>query len=202
LALQKCEKPSEIVWSFGTKARASSSRTAGSTTSTRPEKSLQAFLPRNKAHGPFLQLKQPFISVKVIKAAEFLNVSQSACRLWISQGRLRSRGAGGTVRVEIMRWVQFITIVWPLIGFTATLALLVVFHRPLRRILDRFDCQEVERIKIGPIEIVKQSRPGHTRGLHSQRDPRVGHVTRPKHPRQPTHVRGEVGKRDYPPGKD
>jgi hypothetical protein len=106
------------------------------------------------------------------------------------------------VRVEIMRWVKFITIVWPLIGFIATLVLLVVFYRPLCRIVDRFDCQEVERIKIGPIEIVKGHRSGHTRALHSQKDQRVKHATRPKHPRQATHVRGEVGKRDYPPGKD
>ena len=106
------------------------------------------------------------------------------------------------MRVEIMRWVKFMTIVWPLIGIIATLALLAVFYRPLCRILDRFDCQEVERIKIGPIEIVKRSRPRHTRTPHLQKDQRVGHATRPKHPSQPTRVRGEVGKQDCPPGKD
>ena len=74
------------------------------------------------------------------------------------------------MRVEIMRWVKFITIVWPLIGFIATLVLLVVFYRPLCRIVDRFDCQEVERIKIGPIEIVKQSRPKHTCTLRRKKN--------------------------------
>ena len=71
--------------------------------------------------------------------------------------------------MEIMRWVKFITVVWPLIGLIATLAFLAVFYRPLRRILKRFDCKEVERIKIGPIEIVKQSRPKHTRTLRRKK---------------------------------
>ncbi len=67
------------------------------------------------------------------------------------------------MRVEIMSWVKFITVVWPLIGFIAILAFLVVFYRPLRRILEQFNCRDVVRIKIGPIEIVKRSRPMYTR---------------------------------------
>jgi len=63
------------------------------------------------------------------------------------------------VRVEIISWMKFITVVWPLIGLIAILPFLVVFYRPLRRILEQFNCRDVERIKIGPVEIVKQSRP-------------------------------------------
>ena len=73
------------------------------------------------------------------------------------------------MRVEIMRWVKFITVVWPLIGFIATLAFLVVFYRPLRRILEQFNCSDVVRIKIGPIEIVKQIRPKHTHTLRRKK---------------------------------
>jgi hypothetical protein len=68
-----------------------------------------------------------------------------------------------------MRWVRFVTVVWPLIGFVAIFAFLVVFYRPLRRILEQFNCRDVERIKIGPIEIVKQSRPQHTRTLRRKK---------------------------------
>ena len=71
--------------------------------------------------------------------------------------------------MEIMRWVRFVTVVWPLIGFVAIFAFLVVFYRPLRRILEQFNCEDVERIKIGPIEIVKQSRPRHTRTLRRKK---------------------------------
>ena len=67
--------------------------------------------------------------------------------------------------MDIMRWVKFITIVWPLVCFMAVLAFLLVFYRPLRQILEQFNCREVVRIKIGPIEIVKQSRPKHARTL-------------------------------------
>ena len=79
------------------------------------------------------------------------------------------------MRVEIMRWVKFITVVWPLVGFIAFLAFLVVFYRPVRRILEQFDCRDVERIKIGPIEIVKQSRPKHTCTLRRKKDQSTRH---------------------------
>jgi hypothetical protein len=72
--------------------------------------------------------------------------------------------------MEIIRWVKFITVVWPLIIFIAMLAFLVIFFRPLYRILARFDCKEVERFKIGPIEIVKQSRPKHKRNLRREKN--------------------------------
>lgn len=62
-----------------------------------------------------------------------------------------------------MRWVKFITVVWPLFGFIAILAFLLVFYRPLRQILEQFNCRDVVRIRIGPIEVVKHSRAKHTR---------------------------------------
>jgi beta-lactamase regulating signal transducer with metallopeptidase domain len=71
------------------------------------------------------------------------------------------------VRVEIMR--KFITIVWPLIGFIATLAFLAVFHRPLCRIPEQLNCGDVESIKIR-VEIVKQRRPKHTRTLRQKKN--------------------------------
>ena len=67
------------------------------------------------------------------------------------------------MRTELIRSVKVITLAWPLIGFIATLAFLLVFYRPLCRILEQFNCRNVVRIKIGPIEIVKQSRPKQTR---------------------------------------
>ena len=66
------------------------------------------------------------------------------------------------MRAEIIRWAKFVTVVWPLIIFISTLAFLLVFYRPLCRILEQFDCSDVARIKIGPIEIVKRSRPKDT----------------------------------------
>ena len=74
------------------------------------------------------------------------------------------------MQVEIMRWVKFITVVWPLIGFVAILAFLLVFYGPLRRILEQFNCRDVVRIRIGPIEIVKQSRPKHTCTLRRKKN--------------------------------
>ena len=66
------------------------------------------------------------------------------------------------MRVETVRWLKLITIAWPVIGFIGMLAFLAVFHRPLRRILEQFDCRNVIRIKIGFIEIVKQNPHNHT----------------------------------------
>jgi hypothetical protein len=65
------------------------------------------------------------------------------------------RVPGRIVQVEIMKWVNFITVVWPLIGFIAILALFAAFHRPLRQILEQFNCCDLIRIKLGPLEIEK-----------------------------------------------
>jgi beta-lactamase regulating signal transducer with metallopeptidase domain len=62
-----------------------------------------------------------------------------------------------------MRWVKIATVLWAFIGVAATLAFLVVYCRPLRRILEQFNCEDVERIRIGPIEIVKQCHSKRTR---------------------------------------
>ena len=59
---------------------------------------------------------------------------------------------------EFIRSVNVIILPWPIIGIVAIVAFLVVFYRPIRQILERFNCEAVERIKIGPIEIVKQRR--------------------------------------------
>ena len=69
------------------------------------------------------------------------------------------------MRVEIMRWVRFITLICPLLGLIAIVAFLLVFYRPLCRILEQFNCRDVLRIKIGPIEIEKQPRSKPTRTL-------------------------------------
>lgn len=63
------------------------------------------------------------------------------------------------MRVEIiMRWLKFITMVRPIIGLIATLAVLLVFNRPIRQILEQFNCSDVVRFRIGPFEIEKSSR--------------------------------------------
>jgi len=74
-----------------------------------------------------------------------------------------------------MRWVKFISVVWPLIGLVWTLGFFVAFYRPLRRILEQFNCRDVVRIKIGPIEIVKQSRPKHTCTLRRKKNQSTRH---------------------------
>ena len=56
-----------------------------------------------------------------------------------------------------MRWVKFITVVWPVIAFIAMLASLAVFHRPLCRILEQFNCSDLVRLKIVPLEIEKRA---------------------------------------------
>lgn len=58
---------------------------------------------------------------------------------------------------------EFMTFLWPISLFLSILLLVVLFRRPLRRILERFDCKDVLRIRIGPLEIEKQSRSKHAR---------------------------------------
>lgn len=60
------------------------------------------------------------------------------------------------MRVEIIRWVKLITVVCPFIGLIGILAFLVVFYRPLRRILEQFNCSDLVRLKIGPLEMEKR----------------------------------------------
>lgn len=61
---------------------------------------------------------------------------------------------------EIMRWAKFMTVLWPLIVSAPIFVFLVFLRRPLRQILERFNCGQVSRIRIGPLEIEKQSRSG------------------------------------------
>lgn len=75
------------------------------------------------------------------------------------------------MRVEILNWVKLVTIAWPVIIFVATVMFLVIFFRPLRRILDRFDSEDIQRFKFGPIEIVKRVRP--KRGQNRRRKDRL-----------------------------
>jgi hypothetical protein len=69
----------------------------------------------------------------------------------------------------MVRWVKFITVVWPLIGFIANWAFRVVFRRAPRRIPEQLNCSDIESIKIG-IEIVKQRRPNHTCALRRKKN--------------------------------
>lgn len=57
---------------------------------------------------------------------------------------------------ELIRWVKIISLVWPLVWTISVLVFLIPFYRPLRRIVEEFNCSELLRIKIGPIEIVKR----------------------------------------------
>jgi hypothetical protein len=66
------------------------------------------------------------------------------------------RVPGRIVRVEIMKWVNFITVVCPLVGLIAILAFFAVFYRPLRQILEQFNCCDLIRLKLGPLEIEKR----------------------------------------------
>ncbi len=58
----------------------------------------------------------------------------------------------------MMGLAKFVTVLWPLTLFVSVLSIYVLFRRPLGRILKRFDCNDVLRIRIGPVEIEKQSR--------------------------------------------
>lgn len=69
---------------------------------------------------------------------------------------------------EIIKWVKIITVIWPIIWFVAVLAFLAVYSRPLGRILERFNCEDLERIRIGPFEAVKRCRPNKTRRRKSK----------------------------------
>jgi hypothetical protein len=62
------------------------------------------------------------------------------------------------MRTQITGWVKFIAMLWPLMQFVMRLVFLVLFRHPLRQILERFDCSDVSRIKIWPLEVEKQSR--------------------------------------------
>lgn len=79
------------------------------------------------------------------------------------------------MRVELMRWVKFIIVVWPVIAFIPILVFFVVFHRPLRQILERFNCEDIASMKIGPIEFVKQRRPKRTRTCRGKKNHSTRH---------------------------
>jgi hypothetical protein len=68
--------------------------------------------------------------------------------------------------MEIMKWVNFIAVVLPLICFIAILA---IFHRPLRQILEQFNCGDLIRLKLGPLEIEKQGSRKLVRSHHRKK---------------------------------
>ena len=65
------------------------------------------------------------------------------------------------MKVQVVSFVKCITVAWPLISLFAPVVFFAVFLRPLRQILERFNCKEVESIEIGPIKIRKQARLNH-----------------------------------------
>lgn len=71
---------------------------------------------------------------------------------------------------ELIRPVKVIILPWPIIGIIAILVFLVVFYRPIRQILEQFNCEDVERIRIGPIEIVKQRRRKRTSNVSRKKN--------------------------------
>ncbi len=73
------------------------------------------------------------------------------------------------MRTELIRWVKLIILAWPLIGFVATFGFLMVFYRPLRQILERFNCCDLVRLKIGPLEIEKRRRRKRAGNLRRER---------------------------------
>jgi hypothetical protein len=71
--------------------------------------------------------------------------------------------------MEIMRWVKLIAALSPLIGLGAVGTFLAIFYRPLSQILKRFNCGDLIRLKIGPLEIERRPRPKHARALRRKR---------------------------------
>jgi len=61
------------------------------------------------------------------------------------------------VRLEVMGLVKLVAAIWPLAGFTVIVAILVVFYRQVRKILEQFNCCDLTRFRLGPLEIEKQS---------------------------------------------
>lgn len=57
------------------------------------------------------------------------------------------------MRTELIRLVKLITFAWTLIGLLTPFGFLIVFYRPVRNILQRFNCSDLVRLKIGPLEI-------------------------------------------------
>jgi hypothetical protein len=70
------------------------------------------------------------------------------------------------MRTELIRWAKFITVVLPLISTAAIVVFFVLFHRPLRQILEQFNCRGVLRFRLGPLEIEKR---GHGKSARSHR---------------------------------
>ena len=62
-------------------------------------------------------------------------------------------------------WVNLITVALPFMGFIAIAAFFAIFHRPLRQILEQFNCGDLIRLKLGPLEIEKlpSRKPARTR---------------------------------------
>jgi hypothetical protein len=58
----------------------------------------------------------------------------------------------------MVRWVKVITVIWPLISFGGIVVFFLLFHRPLRQILEQFNCCDLVRFRLGPLEIEKQPR--------------------------------------------
>jgi hypothetical protein len=63
---------------------------------------------------------------------------------------------GETVQMETVRWVRLVAILWPIMGFAAIAFFFALFSRQMRRILERFNCGELRRFRIGPLEIEKE----------------------------------------------
>jgi hypothetical protein len=81
------------------------------------------------------------------------------------------KGFAGVEPLKTKNAGKFMTVLWPLIVFVSIIVFLVLFRRPLRQILERFDCSDVSRLRMGPFEIEKQSCPKHTRA-HRRRKKR------------------------------
>ena len=64
---------------------------------------------------------------------------------------------GGIVRLEVMGWLKLVAAIWPFAGLTVIVAILVVFYRQVRQILAQFNCGDLIRFRLGPLEIEKQS---------------------------------------------
>jgi len=52
-------------------------------------------------------------------------------------------------------WVNLIAVALPFMGFIAIAAFFAIFHRPVRQILEQFNCCDLIRLKLGPLEIEK-----------------------------------------------
>jgi hypothetical protein len=83
--------------------------------------------------------------------------------------RLLDMEAASVLACTPAGWVNLITVALSFMGFIAIGVFFVILHRPLRHILEQFNCGDLIRLKLGPLEIEKQSSRKPVRSHHRKK---------------------------------